>query len=47
MFCPRAHAEYPRYAILNNAITYNLRPRPHNFLLPPKDKQFIYHTYAL
>jgi len=26
-----------QYLPQNNAIKYNLRPRPHNFLLPPKD----------
>jgi len=26
-----------QYLPQNKAITYNLRPRPHNFLLPPKD----------
>src|SRR6218665_3050990 len=26
-----------QYLQQNNAIKYNLRPRPHNFLLPPKD----------
>jgi len=26
-----------QYLPQNNAITYNLRPRPHNILLPPKD----------
>ena len=35
-----------QYLPQNKAITYNLRPRPHNFLLPPKD-EFIYHAKTL